>query len=47
MALGMGESAREMRQPMGVVSIGGLLVSAVLTLYVIPSIFLLTTKRKK
>jgi hydrophobic/amphiphilic exporter-1 (mainly G- bacteria), HAE1 family len=44
MALGMGESAREMRQPMGVVSIGGLLASAVLTLYVIPAIFLLTTK---
>lgn len=47
MALGMGASAKEIRQPMGVVSIGGLFVSAILTLYVIPSIFLLTTKKNK
>lgn len=47
MALGIGSSGKEFRQPMGVVSIGGLLVSAVLTLYVIPAIFLLTTGKKK
>ncbi len=46
MALGIGASGKEFRQPMGVVSIGGLLVSAVLTLYVIPAIFLLTTRKK-
>jgi HAE1 family hydrophobic/amphiphilic exporter-1 len=45
MALGMGASGKEFRQPMGVVSIGGLLVSAILTLYVIPAVFLLTTKK--
>ncbi|MDP8220140.1 MAG: efflux RND transporter permease subunit [Candidatus Stygibacter frigidus] len=46
MALGMGASGKEFRQPMGVVSIGGLLVSSILTLYVIPAIFLLTTRKK-
>ena len=46
MALGMGASGKEFRQPMGVVSIGGLLASSILTLYVIPAIFLLTTRKK-
>jgi len=36
MAMGMGEAGREMRQPMGVVSIGGLAVSTVLSLLIIP-----------
>ena len=47
MALGIGSSGREFRQPMGIVSIGGLIVSAVLTLIVIPSIYYLTTREKK
>ena len=47
MALGIGSSGAEFRQPMGVVSIGGILVSTVFTLYVIPAIFLLTTKKAK
>lgn len=47
MALGIGAAGREVRQPMGVVSIGGLVVSAVLTLFVIPAIYNLTTRRKK
>ncbi|MCP4149203.1 MAG: efflux RND transporter permease subunit [bacterium] len=47
MAMGIGAAGREFRQPMGIVSIGGLMVSAVLTLLVIPAIYNLTTKRKK
>ena len=38
MALGIGASGAEMRQPMGLVSIGGLIASTFLTLFVIPSI---------
>jgi len=37
MALGIGASAVEMRQPMGIVSIGGILSSTVLSLVVIPA----------
>jgi HAE1 family hydrophobic/amphiphilic exporter-1 len=44
MALGIGASGREFRQPMGVVSIGGLIISTLLTLFVIPALFNLTTK---
>ena len=39
MAMGMGESGVEMRQPMGIVSIGGLVVSTILTLFVIPALY--------
>ncbi len=44
MALGFGASGREFRQPMGVVAIGGLVVSTVLALIVIPTLYNLTTK---
>ena len=44
MALGIGEAGKEFRQPMGIVSIGGLVVSTVLTLVVIPALYNLTTK---
>ncbi|MDC7220090.1 MAG: efflux RND transporter permease subunit [Spirochaetales bacterium] len=37
MALGIGASGAEMRQPMGLVSIGGLVASTFLTLFVIPA----------
>ena len=47
MAMGMGSAGKEFRQPMGIVSIGGLIVSALLTLVVIPAIYNLTTSRKK
>jgi len=47
MAMGMGASGREFRQPMGVVSIGGLVVSTLLALVVIPTLYYLTTKTKK
>lgn len=39
MALGMGTTGAEMRIPLGVVSIGGLLMSTVLTLIIIPAAY--------
>ncbi len=39
MAIGFGASGREFRQPMGIVTIGGLVVSTVLTLFIIPALF--------
>lgn len=47
MALGIGDAGKEMRIPLGVVSIGGLIVSTVLTLIVIPVFYYLTASKKK
>jgi HAE1 family hydrophobic/amphiphilic exporter-1 len=47
LALGIGAAGAEIRQPMGIVSIGGLLVSALLTLFIIPTITNLLAKDKK
>lgn len=47
MAVGYGSAGREFRQPIGIVSIGGLIVSGVLTLFVIPAIFEFTHRSKK
>jgi len=41
MAVGMGESMVEMRKPMGVIAIGGLVASTVLALFVIPAFYYL------
>ena len=38
MAMGIGSAGAEMRQPMGVVSIGGLIAATFLTLFVIPAV---------
>ena len=46
MALGIGSAGKEFRQPIGVVSIGGLIASGVLTLYVIPAIYQLVHREK-
>jgi len=46
MAVGIGSAGVEMRQPLGVVSIGGLLVSTILTLFVIPAFYYLFAKVK-
>ena len=46
MAIGIGSSGAEMRQSLGIVSIGGLLISTILTLLVIPAFYYLTTKSK-
>ncbi len=47
LALGIGASGVEIRQPMGIVAIGGLVVSTVLTLIVIPSILNLGSRSKR
>jgi len=47
MALGIGSAGRELRQPMGVVSIGGLIVSTSLSLIIIPALMYLISRRKK
>jgi HAE1 family hydrophobic/amphiphilic exporter-1 len=51
LALGIGGSVAAMTQPMGIASVGGLLVSAILTMYLIPTFFWLPnalfTKVKK
>lgn len=47
LALGIGDAGKEMRIPLGVVAIGGLIASTILTLYVIPAFYYLTTKSKK
>lgn len=45
MALGFGEGA-EIRTPMAITVIGGLLVSAALTLFVVPSLYLVLDRRR-
>ena len=47
MALGIGDAGKEMRIPLGVVSIGGLLVSTIFTLFVIPAFYYFSSARKK
>jgi HAE1 family hydrophobic/amphiphilic exporter-1 len=47
MALGIGDWGKEFRQPMGIVSIGGVIVSTVMTLFVIPALYYLISGRKK
>jgi hydrophobic/amphiphilic exporter-1 (mainly G- bacteria), HAE1 family len=43
MAMGIGSAGKEFRQALGVVTIGGIIVSTVLTLVVIPAMYYLTT----
>jgi HAE1 family hydrophobic/amphiphilic exporter-1 len=47
LAIGLGASGAEIRQPMGIVSIGGLLVSTLLTLFVIPTAYNLFTRDRR
>jgi len=44
MAIGIGSTGAEMTRPMGIVSIGGLVVSTFLTLIIIPAFYFITTK---
>jgi hydrophobic/amphiphilic exporter-1 (mainly G- bacteria), HAE1 family len=46
LAIGIGDAGKEMRMPLGVVAIGGLAVSTVLTLVVIPAFYYITSKEK-
>ncbi|MFO7895486.1 MAG: efflux RND transporter permease subunit [Candidatus Cloacimonadales bacterium] len=45
MAMGIGDAGAEMRIPLGIVSIGGIIVATFMTLYVIPALYYLTTKK--
>ncbi len=45
MALAIGEAGSEMRQPLGIISIGGIIVATFMTLYVIPALYFLTTRK--
>ena len=47
MALGMGDAGKEFRQSMGVVSVGGLIVSTILSLYLIPALTFVSSKINK
>jgi HAE1 family hydrophobic/amphiphilic exporter-1 len=47
LALGIGASGVELRQPMGIVSIGGLIISTLLSLLLIPSLYYATSRRKQ
>ena len=47
MALGIGASGAEMRQPMGVVSIGGIIASTILSLVVIPVLYNVVSRKKE
>ena len=46
MALGIGSSGAEMRQAMGLVSIGGVISSTVLTLFMIPAVEYIISRKK-
>ncbi|MDD2507068.1 MAG: efflux RND transporter permease subunit, partial [Candidatus Cloacimonetes bacterium] len=46
MAMGVGSAGREFRMSMGIVSIGGLVVSTLLTLIVIPAFYYLSTQNQ-
>ena len=47
MALGIGSSGTEISKPMGVVSVGGLVASTILTLWVIPAMYYFFSRNKK
>ncbi len=47
MAMGIGDAGKEMRTPLGVVSIGGLISSTILTLFVIPAFYNFFAHKKK
>jgi HAE1 family hydrophobic/amphiphilic exporter-1 len=47
MAIGIGSAGKEFRQAMGIVSIGGLIVSALLTLFAIPALYYIFIRAKR
>ena len=46
-ALGFGDAGAEYRTPMAIVTIGGMITSTILTLYLIPSLFFILTGKDK
>ncbi len=47
MAMGIGDAGVEMRTPLGVVSLGGLVSSTILTIFVIPAFYYFFHRKKK
>jgi HAE1 family hydrophobic/amphiphilic exporter-1 len=47
MALQIGEAGREFRVPLGIVSIGGLITSTFLTIFVIPAVYYIFSKGRR
>jgi HAE1 family hydrophobic/amphiphilic exporter-1 len=47
MAMGIGASLAEMRQPMGIIVTGGIVSSTVMTLWLIPCLEFVLNRRKK
>lgn len=47
LALGMGDAGVEIRTPLGIVTIGGIIASTLLTVFVIPSLYYIFAKEKK
>jgi HAE1 family hydrophobic/amphiphilic exporter-1 len=45
-ALGFGDAGAEYRSPMAIVTIGGMITSTILTLYLIPSLFYVIRMKK-
>jgi len=46
MAIGIGAAGRELRKPMGIVTIGGLLVSTFMTLVIIPAFYYMVIQKE-
>jgi len=46
MAIGIGAAGRELRKPMGTVTIGGLLVATFMTLVIIPAFYYLVIQKE-
>jgi HAE1 family hydrophobic/amphiphilic exporter-1 len=47
LAMGIGDAGVEMRQPLGIVTIGGIVASTLLTIYVIPALYYIFAKERK
>ena len=45
-AIGLGDAGSEYRTPMAIVTIGGMITSTILTLYLIPSLFFVIRAKK-
>jgi HAE1 family hydrophobic/amphiphilic exporter-1 len=47
LALGIGDAGVEMRQPLGIVTIGGIVASTILTIFVVPALYYIFAREKK
>ncbi|MGB9701472.1 MAG: efflux RND transporter permease subunit [Candidatus Kapaibacteriota bacterium] len=47
LALGIGDAGVELRQPLGIVTIGGIVASTILTIFVVPALYYIFAREKK